>query len=84
MIFFIEFKADTLGMLKYILLLINILMIFLTLGWLMGTATLVPFVVFAIIEMVKTNDFKSLLKPTQYWGPQETPEGRRVDRSRTM
>jgi hypothetical protein len=54
------------------------------LGWLLGFATLVPFIVFAIIQIIKTDDFWSLLKPTQYWGPQETPDGRRIDRTRAI
>jgi SNF family Na+-dependent transporter len=50
------------------------------LGYLFGLATLVPFVVFAIIQIVKTDDFKSLFRPTKQWGPQEV-DGRRVDRA---
>jgi solute carrier family 6 (neurotransmitter transporter, glycine) member 5/9 len=50
------------------------------LGYMFGLATLTPFVVFAIIQIVKTDNFKSLLKPTKQWGPQEV-DGRRVDRA---
>ncbi|KAG5680363.1 hypothetical protein PVAND_009872 [Polypedilum vanderplanki] len=50
------------------------------LGWLFGTATLVPFVVFAIIELIKTDDIKKSFRPTENWGPQEV-DGRRVDRA---
>jgi solute carrier family 6 amino acid transporter-like protein 5/7/9/14 len=50
------------------------------LGWMFGTATLVPFVVFAAIETVKTDNFWKLFKPTENWGPQEV-DGRRVDRA---
>lgn len=50
------------------------------LGYLFGLATLVPFVVFAILQIVKTDDFRSLFRPTKQWGPQEV-DGRRVDRA---
>lgn len=50
-------------------------------GWMLGLSTLLPFVVFAILEMVKNKkDIKSVLKSTANWGPQEV-DGRRVDRA---
>jgi solute carrier family 6 amino acid transporter-like protein 5/7/9/14 len=50
------------------------------LGWMFGLSTLMPFIVFAIIESVKTDSYKRLFKPTENWGPQEV-DGRRVDRA---
>ena len=53
-------------------------------GWLMGASTLVPFVVFAIIQTVQNKgSFKDLFKPTANWGPQEV-DGRRVDRTQLV
>lgn len=52
-----------------------------TIGWLFGLSTLLPFFIMAIIALVKTKDRKSLLKPTENWGPQEV-DGQRVDRVR--
>lgn len=50
-------------------------------GWLVGLSTFIPFIVFAIIQLVKgRNDIRGLLKPTDGWGPQEI-DGRRVDRT---
>ena len=49
-----------------------------------GFATLVPFIVFAIIQLIKytkKGDFWGLFKPTEYWGPQEV-DGRQIDRAR--
>lgn len=52
-----------------------------TLGWMFGLTTLVPFVVFAIIKLVKYKDnWADLLKPTEQWGPQEV-DGRHIDRA---
>lgn len=52
------------------------------LGWLFGTSTLVPFVVFAIIQGRKYLwNWKILFSPTQFWGPQEDSEGNKIDRS---
>jgi hypothetical protein len=51
-------------------------------GWMLGSATLAPFVIFAVSEIIKTDNLKSLFKPTPYWGPQESADGRRIDRAR--
>lgn len=52
------------------------------LGWLFGAATLVPFFVFAIQQGRKYSwNFKEMLKPTEFWGPQEDKDGNRIDRS---
>lgn len=52
------------------------------LGWIFGASTLIPFFVFAFIEGKKYSwNFKDLLKPTKYWGPQEDSEGNRIDRA---
>jgi hypothetical protein len=54
-------------------------------GWLFGVSTLVPFLIFGIMEFIKyykEGDLKGLLKPTANWGPQEV-DGQRVDRTRT-
>lgn len=54
-------------------------------GWLFGVSTLIPFLIFGIMELIKyykLGDLKALLKPTEFWGPQEV-DGRRVDRTRT-
>lgn len=52
------------------------------LGWMFGLTTLLPFVVFAIIKLVKfKGHWADLLKPTEQWGPQEV-DGRHVDRAR--
>lgn len=54
------------------------------LGWMFGLATLVPFVVFASIEMIKGKDnIRDLLKPTENWGPQEV-DGVRIDRAKMV
>lgn len=45
-----------------------------------GLSTLLPFVILAVVQLVKTKDRKSLLKPTENWGPQEV-DGQRVDRT---
>lgn len=51
------------------------------LGWMLGLSTLLPFVVFAVIQFVKSkNDLRDLLKPTHQWGPQEI-DGQRIDRA---
>lgn len=51
-------------------------------GWMFGLATLVPFVVFAVIEVAKhKGDWKDLLKPTAEWGPQEV-DGQHIDRTK--
>lgn len=52
-----------------------------TIGWMFGLTTLLPFIIFAVIMLVKNKDWKSLLKPTENWGPQEV-NGQRVDRAR--
>lgn len=52
------------------------------LGWILGASTLAPFVIFAVIQIIKTDKFSTLFKPTVYWGPQETTDGRRIDRAR--
>lgn len=52
------------------------------LGWLLGAATLVPFFYFFIQQGIKFKwNFKEMMKPTQFWGPQEDKEGNRIDRS---
>lgn len=52
------------------------------LGWLFGAVTLVPLLVFGILEGRKYSwNFKQLLKPTEFWGPQEDKDGNRIDRS---
>lgn len=51
-----------------------------TIGWILGLTTLLPFVIFSIVSLVKSKDRKSLLKPTENWGPQEV-NGQRVDRT---
>jgi hypothetical protein len=52
------------------------------LGWLFGASTLVPFIVFAILQGKKYKwNFSELLKPSEYWGPQEDADGNRIDRS---
>lgn len=52
------------------------------LGWMFGLTTLLPFVVFAIIKLVKfKGHWADLLKPTEQWGPQEI-DGRFIDRAR--
>lgn len=51
-------------------------------GWMFGLATLVPFIVFAIMQIVKHKaNWSYLLNPTEQWGPQEV-DGRFVDRAR--
>lgn len=50
-----------------------------TLGWMFGLSTLLPFVGYAIYSLIVTEDRKSLLQPTEFWGPQEV-DGHRVDR----
>lgn len=51
-------------------------------GWMFGLATLVPFVVFAVVEVAKhKGDWKDLLKPTAEWGPQEV-DGQHIDRTK--
>ncbi|KAG5680362.1 hypothetical protein PVAND_009871 [Polypedilum vanderplanki] len=50
------------------------------LGWMFGLATLVPFIVFAIYQLIVVKDKKTLLKPTDLWGPQEI-DGQRIDRA---
>jgi solute carrier family 6 (neurotransmitter transporter, glycine) member 5/9 len=53
-------------------------------GWMFGLATLVPFVIFAIIELVKSKgNFKDILTPTENWGPQEI-DGRHIDRTKMV
>lgn len=50
-------------------------------GWMFGFATLVPFFVFAIIELVTNKkSWRDLLKPTERWGPQEI-DGQKIDRT---
>lgn len=50
-------------------------------GWMVGLSTFVPFIVFAIIQIVKRKGkIIDLLKPAEQWGPQEV-DGRRVDRT---
>jgi solute carrier family 6 amino acid transporter-like protein 5/7/9/14 len=55
------------------------------LGWMFGLATLVPFVVFAVIQLAEGKNnikdtFKLLVTPTTQWGPQEV-DGQHVDRT---
>ncbi|CAG9805042.1 unnamed protein product [Chironomus riparius] len=50
------------------------------LGWMFGLSTLVPFIVFGIIELIKAEDKISVFRPTKNWGPQEV-NGERVDRT---
>lgn len=50
------------------------------LGWMFGLSTLLPFIIFAIIELITTTDIKKSFRPTENWGPQEI-DGRRIDRS---
>ena len=51
------------------------------LGWMFGLATLVPFIIFAVIEVIKNKSgWKSLLKPSEQWGPQEI-DGQHIDRA---
>ncbi|KAL7035960.1 hypothetical protein ACKWTF_008639 [Chironomus riparius] len=54
-----------------------------TLGWMFGLSTLLPFVLFGAYTLVTTKDRKSLLQPTEDWGPQEV-DGQRVDRGLTI
>lgn len=50
-------------------------------GWMVGLATFLPFIIFATIQLVKgKNNIRDLLKPTEEWGPQEV-DGRQVDRT---
>lgn len=53
-------------------------------GYMFGLATLVPFIVFATIHLVKVyrkeQDFKELFRPSPEWGPQVV-DGKQVDRS---
>lgn len=53
-------------------------------GYLFGFATLVPFITFGIIELLKVKKgektFRDLITPTENWGPQEV-DGRVVDRA---
>lgn len=53
-------------------------------GYMFGLTTLMPFIVFTIIHLVKVakgkQSFRELLKPTDNWGPQEK-DGVRVDRT---
>lgn len=51
-------------------------------GWMLGASTLAPFVIFAVIQIIKTDNYRSLFKPTKYWGPQESADGRRIDRAK--
>lgn len=54
------------------------------LGWMFGLATLLPFVVFASIEIVKNKgSFTDLLLPMEQWGPQEI-DGRHIDRAQMI
>jgi SNF family Na+-dependent transporter len=54
------------------------------LGWMFGLATLVPFVVFAIVQVVKhKGNWKYLLEPSEQWGPQEI-NGRKIDRAQMI
>lgn len=50
------------------------------LGWLFGASTLVPFVIFAVIEVVKAENFMDVFRPTKFWGPAEV-DGEIVDRA---
>ncbi|CAG9805043.1 unnamed protein product [Chironomus riparius] len=50
------------------------------LGWMFGLSTLLPFIIFAIIELVKAEDKMSVFRPTRLWGPQEI-NGQKVDRA---
>lgn len=50
-------------------------------GWSFGLATLVPFIVFAVIELAKyKSNWRDLLRPTERWGPQEI-DGVKIDRT---
>lgn len=50
------------------------------LGWMFGLSTLLPFIIFAIIELIKAEDKMSVFRPTRLWGPQEV-NGQKVDRA---
>lgn len=51
------------------------------LGWAVGFSTLVPFIIFAAIEIYKHKGFsEDLLTPSSFWGPQEV-DGHHVDRT---
>ncbi|CAG9805041.1 unnamed protein product [Chironomus riparius] len=50
------------------------------LGWMFGLSTLLPFIIFAAIEVSKSRDINYLFKPTKNWGPAEV-DGRRIDRA---
>jgi Sodium:neurotransmitter symporter family len=49
-------------------------------GWMFGLSTLLPFVIFAVVLLIRTQDRKSLLLPTEQWGPQEI-DGEKIDRA---
>jgi solute carrier family 6 (neurotransmitter transporter, glycine) member 5/9 len=53
-------------------------------GWMFGAITLMPFLVFAIIQLVKARpNYRDVLRKTEQWGPQEV-DGRRVDRAKMI
>lgn len=55
-----------------------------TLGYMIGLSTILPLVIFFIIQLVRVcrgqTTFKELLSPTEHWGPQEV-DGRIIDRA---